>query len=219
MPPFLVRLLVGALLPVALPLPVTLLLRVPSFLVAVMPLAPAARGAPLSPMHGPVGAPPPFVRLLVGSELPVAPPLSVAPLLCAPSSDIAVVPPALPRLRLLYHLSLGLWELLYLLCAGSWALRCRCGFAWACGRPSALHASPRGRPAACHRAAFVCSRAPCVVSRGCCATSHSVCLGAPLLLTPRLASARVNLVRRPAGVVLPCAPPLILAHLLCVLLV
>ena len=106
----------GALLPIALPLPVALLLRVPSFLVAVPPLAAAARGASLSPLSGPVGAPPPFVRLLVGSLLPVAPPLSVAPLLCVLSLDVAMVPPALPRLRLRYHLSPGLWVLL---CAGS----------------------------------------------------------------------------------------------------
>ena len=52
-PPFLVRLLLGALLPVALPLPVALLLCVPCFLVVVLPLALAARGAPLSPCLGP----------------------------------------------------------------------------------------------------------------------------------------------------------------------
>ena len=40
------------------------------------------------------------------------------------SFDGAVVPPALPRLRLRYRLSPGLWVLLRLLCAGSWALRC-----------------------------------------------------------------------------------------------
>ena len=113
-PPLLVRLLVGALLPIALPLPVAFLLRAPSFLVSVPPLAPAARGAPLSPLFGPVGAPPPFVRLPGGALLPVAPPLVVATLLRVLSLDVAVVPPTLPRLRLRYRLSLGLWVLLRL---------------------------------------------------------------------------------------------------------
>ena len=85
---------------------------------------PEARGAPLSPMTGPVGAPPPFVRLLVGTLLPVAPPLSVAPLRCVLSFNVAVGPPALPRLRLRCRLSLGSWVLVRLLCAGLWALRC-----------------------------------------------------------------------------------------------
>ena len=123
-PPFLVRLLLGASLPITLPLPVALLLRVSSFLVAVLPRAPAARKAPLSLMPGPVGAHPPFVRLLVGALLPVAPPLLVAPLLCEPSFDVAMVPPALPHLRLRYRLSLDVRVLLRLLCNGSWALRC-----------------------------------------------------------------------------------------------
>ena len=91
-------------------------------------------------------------------------------------------------------------------------------FAWACGRACALCAFVHGRSAACRCTVFVCSRALCVVSRGWCATS-SVCFGAPLLLTPRLAGARVPLVRCPARVVLPCAPPLCLAHLLCALFV
>ena len=54
----------------------------------------------------------------------VAPPLSVAPLLCVLSFNVVVGPPALPRLRLRYRLSLGLWVLVRLLCAGLWALRC-----------------------------------------------------------------------------------------------
>ena len=74
-------------------------------------------------MPRPVGAPPPFVQLLVGTLLPVAPPLSVAPLLCVLSLDVAVGPPALPRLRLRCRLSLGSWVLVRLLCAGSGALR------------------------------------------------------------------------------------------------
>ena len=139
------------------------------------------------------------------------PPLSVAPVLCVLSFDVAVVPPALPRLRLCYRLSLGLWVLL---CVGSWALCCCCGFRlslWAPLRPSCV---ARGNSAACLCAAFGCSRAPCAISRGCRATSCSVCLGAPLLLTPVLAGARVPLVRSRAGVLLPFAPPLLLAHLL-----
>ena len=118
------QLLLGASLPISLPLPVALLLRVSSFLVALLSLALAAREAPLSPLPGPVGPPPPFVRLLVGALLPVAPPLLVAPLLCVPSFDVVVVPLALPRLRPCYCLSPGLWALLRLVCAGSWALHC-----------------------------------------------------------------------------------------------
>ena len=63
---------------------------------------------------------------------------------------------------------------------------------------------------------FVCSRAPCATLRGWCATSCSLCLGAPLLLTPELVLARVPLVGRPMGVLLPIAPRLLLAHLHCV---
>ena len=70
------------------------------------------------------GAARPFVRPLVGALLPLAPPLVVAPLLCVLSFDVAMVPLALPRLRLRYRLSPGLWALLHLLCAGSWAPRC-----------------------------------------------------------------------------------------------
>ena len=100
-------------MPVALPLPVPLRLCVPSFVVAVPPFAHAAHEAPLSPMT--VGASPPLVRLLMGSLLHVALPLSVAPLLCVPSSNVASAPPTLPRPRLRYRLSLGLWELLRIL--------------------------------------------------------------------------------------------------------
>ena len=57
----------------------------------------------------------------------------------APCVNVAVWPPALLRLRLRYRIYMGLWLLLCLLSAGSWALRCRCGFSlvlWAPLRPS-----------------------------------------------------------------------------------
>ena len=63
--PFPVRLLMETLLPVALPLPVAPLLRLPCFLVPVLLLAAAAHGAPPTPPCGHVGALPPFVRRLV----------------------------------------------------------------------------------------------------------------------------------------------------------
>ena len=201
-PPFVVQVLVGAWIHVTLPLPVALLLRVPSFLVAVLPRAPAARGAPLSPMprlgcssalcatarghfaacgsaalgrssalcpffrcccgatcsaapEAPlslilglvgappplvfrlvgaslslwvlprlVGAPPPFVCLLVGAPLPVAVPLSFAPVLRALSRGVVVLPLARFVLGLRYCLGLVLRALVCPLCGIPWVLCC-----------------------------------------------------------------------------------------------
>ena len=100
---------------------------------------------PLSPMPGPVGAPPPFVRLLVGAllslipglvgappplvrrlvgaALPCALPLPVAPRLRAPSFLVAALPPALVLVGLRRHLCPGSWALLRPLCDCLWALR------------------------------------------------------------------------------------------------
>ena len=203
-PPLHVRLLVGALLPISLLLLVAFL--APSFLVAVLPLAPAARGAPLSPLFGPVGtAPPPFLRLPGGALLPVAPPLLVATLLRVLSFNANVVPPALPRLRLRYRLSLGLWVLLCLLCAGSWALRClvlyrsrsllgstrrpswlpRCLLLWCSWGPAYASAWARGRSSALcatARGRFVASRSAFPVAPLLCAVLSSVALLPPALL-------------------------------------
>ena len=90
----------------------------------VLPRSLVAGGAPLLPMPGPVGTPPPFVRLLPGTLLPLAPPLVVPASVCGLSFDGVVVPRTLLRLRLRCLLSLGLSVLLRLLFAGSWALYC-----------------------------------------------------------------------------------------------
>ena len=108
------------------------------------PCSSSARGAPLRPLPGPTGAPPPFVQLRVRAVLPFAAPLSVALFFCALSSAVTVPTPALllPRLRcrlcswslcyrlflllvgLRYYLCLGPWTLLRPLCDCSWALYC-----------------------------------------------------------------------------------------------
>ena len=123
-PTFILRLLSGAVLPISLPLPVDFLLCVPYFLVSVPPLAPAARGALLLPMLGPMGAPPPFGRLLVDALLSLAPPLLVALLFCVWSFNVSLVLVARLRLNPRNHLFLGLWVLLHRLRAARWALCC-----------------------------------------------------------------------------------------------
>ena len=149
-------LLLDALPPIALPLPLALLLRAPFPWVVVplfallllglcgrlclglwVPLAiraadrercaavcSATSEALWSPMLGPVGARPPFVRLLVDAAPPFALPLPVAALLRALSCAVVVPSPAPSLVGICCRLCLGSWALLCPLCDRSWALRC-----------------------------------------------------------------------------------------------
>ena len=123
---------------------------------------------------GLVGAPPPFVRLLVDAPLPVVVPLLFAPVLRA-SRKVAVLPPAVFVLGLPYCLLLGLRALLFPLCHVPRVFRCLslhrsssltycarclsrllCCLLLCCSLGSTLaHAWARGR-----------SSAPCVTARG-----------------------------------------------------
>ena len=226
-PPPLVRRLLGIVLPCALPLPVGPGVRAPSFLIAALPLASVLVG-----LHRRLclGSPPPFVPLLVGAFPPIALPLLDAPLLSVLSFDVALVPPALPRLRLRYRLSLGSGLLLHLLCTGSLVLhwlvlrapsffvaalppasmlvrlrRRLCLGSWALLRPLCDYSR------ALRRLLLRLLRrpfAPCGGFLGGFAALCSVVRGAPFLLVPRLAGAPL-----PVGASPPIVTPLQVAPL------
>ena len=71
-------------------------------------------------LPGLVGAPPPFVCLLVTAPLPVAVPLLFALVLPALSREVVVLPPARFVFELPYGLLLGLQALVCPLCGVPW---------------------------------------------------------------------------------------------------
>ena len=144
----------------------------------------SASGAPLRPLPGPAGAPPPFVRVRVHAS-PLVPSSCVAPLLGVLSFDVIVQPLALLLPRLRCRLCLSSQVLLRPQCNGSWVLAAWCSAAP--GRYSALgavfrvscfshflccpwdsdvaYALARGRPSV-----------PCATTRGRFAAYHSIAL-------------------------------------------
>ena len=121
----------------------------------------ATLAAPLTPMLGLLGAPPPLVRLLVRASLSVALPLLIPPLLRAPSRLMCCLLPCC------------LW--------GSTVAR-----AWTRGRSFVTCVTARGRVAAYGSASLGRSSALWDVLLCCRAACYFAARGAPCSLTPGL---------------------------------